>query len=89
MQTGPPVMAVLCPDWIKWAGIPENVSSLLLHEWGEERHGIGKTLYTSDNCCNTELFNSNSNKYITLTAALMKVRCFLSFDQMTKYFFLH
>ena len=35
-QTGPPVYVVLCPDWIKWAGIPENVFSLLLHE--EQRH---------------------------------------------------
>ena len=24
-QTGPPLHRVLCPDWIKWAGIPENV----------------------------------------------------------------
>ena len=25
LSTGPPLHEVLCPDWIKWAGIPENV----------------------------------------------------------------
>ena len=60
MQTGPPLQAVLCPDWIKWAGIPENVSCLLLHEQGKERHGTGKALYTSY-CWDTELFSSDSS----------------------------
>ena len=26
-QTGPPLYLVLCPDWTKWAGIPEDVLS--------------------------------------------------------------
>ena len=39
-QTGPPLCGVLCPDWIIWAGIPEHLFSLLLHESGEERHEL-------------------------------------------------
>ena len=39
---------VLFPDWIKWAGIPGNVFSILLHEQGEERHGLLTKLYDSD-----------------------------------------
>ena len=30
-QTEAPLNGVLCPDWIKWAEIPENVFPLLLH----------------------------------------------------------
>ena len=30
---------VLCPDWIKWAGIPENVFSFMLHEQGRRDMG--------------------------------------------------
>ena len=32
--TGLPLYGVLCPDWIKLAGIPQHVFSLLLHEAG-------------------------------------------------------
>ena len=39
-RTGAPLYRVLCPDWIEWAGILENVFSLLLHEQEEERHGL-------------------------------------------------
>ena len=39
-QTGPPLYVVLCPDWIKWAGMPEKLFSLLLLEQGKERHGL-------------------------------------------------
>ena len=35
VQTIPPLYRVLSPDWIKWAGIPENVFSLSMHELGE------------------------------------------------------
>ena len=37
-QTGPPLGGFLCPDWIKCAGIPESVFSLLLYEQEDERH---------------------------------------------------
>lgn len=36
----PPLHEVFYPDWIKWAGVPENVFSLLLHVQGEEGHGL-------------------------------------------------
>ena len=39
-QTVPPPHVIFCPDWIKVAGIPENVFSLLLHEPGEEGHRL-------------------------------------------------
>ena len=37
LQTGPPLYGVLCPDWIKLAGIPGKSIFSLLHE-GEKRH---------------------------------------------------
>ena len=24
-QTGPPLYGILCPDWIKWAGMPKHL----------------------------------------------------------------
>ena len=61
-----PLYGVLCPDWIKWAGIPENVFSLLFSFFYF-------TLHNMDDCWNTELFNTQFNKKIMLTAALMSL----------------
>ena len=59
VQKGPPLYGVLFPDWIKWAGILENVFSLLLHEQGGgETWVTNKTLYNSDYCWHTQRFNS-------------------------------
>lgn len=35
-----PLYGVLCPDYIKWAGIPEKVFPPLLDEQVEEGHGL-------------------------------------------------
>ena len=51
-KTGPPLNRVPCPDWIKWAGIPENVFTHLLHEQRKERHGLLTKHW------NIELFNT-------------------------------
>ena len=40
LQKGLPIYAVLCPDWIERAGMPENLFFYLLHEQVEERHGL-------------------------------------------------
>lgn len=60
-QTGQPLCRVGFSDWIKRAGIPEEVSSLLLLEQqrGETDHEHSPH---SDDCWNTELFNTNFNK---------------------------
>ena len=75
-QTGPPLYGVLCPDWIKWAGIPENVCSFSLFAWvrGGEWHELltkQNWLYKCDCCWNVELFNTYSKEKITLTPALI------------------
>lgn len=41
---------LLCPDWIKTAGILEHFFSLLLHEHGGERHGLLTKHHNSDYC---------------------------------------
>ena len=57
---GPPLYGVLCPDWMKCAGIPEQLFSLSLHEAaGGETHLTDKTLYNSDDCWIIELFNTH------------------------------
>ena len=38
MEIGLPCHGVLCPDWIKWAGIPETLFSLVLHERADGKH---------------------------------------------------
>ena len=37
---GPPLYGVLWPDWIKWAGIPGSLFSLLPHEQDEASQGL-------------------------------------------------
>lgn len=62
-KTGPPLNGDLCPDWKKWAGIPDNLFSLLLLEQEEKRH-TDQTLYSSDNCWNIEIFDTYLNKKV-------------------------
>ena len=50
--SGPPLYGELCPDWIKWSGIPKHLFYFLCHCFGrrEERHKIPTRHYKSD-CC--------------------------------------
>ena len=54
-QTGPPLYGVLCLDWIKWEGIPENAFSHLLHEQEDERN----VLLTKHSTVTNSSFNRN------------------------------
>ena len=66
-RTGPPLYGILCPDWIKWAGIPKHF--IFMSRAGET--STDQTLLcSSDKCWNTELFNSYLNEKISLAAAL-------------------
>lgn len=62
-STGPPLYKVLCPDWITWAGMPEQLFSLLLYEQEEDRHNSG-------HCWNIALFNTCFNNKISPRATL-------------------
>ena len=39
-QTGLPLCGVLCPDWIKWAGIPKHFFTFLTNQRRQERHPL-------------------------------------------------
>ena len=56
-QTGPPLYGVLCPDWVRWAGIPENVFYSM-----SRRRITEQTLHNSEWCWNPELFDMYLNK---------------------------
>ena len=53
-----PINGILRPDWIKWAGIPENIFCLLQHEQEEERHGLLTKHYNSGYFWKAELFHA-------------------------------
>ena len=57
-KQGPPLHGVLCPDWIKWTGIPETIFSFAA--WPTTI--TNQTLYKSGDCWNKELINTHHNK---------------------------
>lgn len=77
------VLPVLCSDWIKWTGIPENAFS---HLKGEERHGllliwntciffwsetlIFYILHSSLPCSQPHLFSARQNSNLSLCCQL-------------------
>ena len=60
---------VLCPDWAKRAGIPENVISLYLFFFtagaaGGETRVADQTSVNNDYCWNIEQFNTYYKKHL-------------------------
>lgn len=69
--SGPPLYAVLCPDWIKGAGMTEHlILSFTARAGGGETWVTDQTAYHCDYCWSTQLLNTYFNQIITLTAAL-------------------
>ena len=72
-RQGRPLYGILCPDWIKWAGIPAHYYfffSFTECVEGGEIWITDQTLYNSDYCWIVELFKTCFKKSMSLTAAL-------------------